>query len=525
MRCIWLTTNWRLDWPSKAGVSTQIEKLQKNELIAMLDKIEQMNINVVFFQVRARGEIMFKSSIEPFSAFISGKSGVSTSYDPLQFAVQECHKRGMECHAWMVCMPLGKNGGNCLSLKKGMITSYKGEQFLEPGHPFTAGYLASVASEIVKNYDVDGLHLDYIRYPDKIKGYPDSKLYSKYGSGMSLEDWRRKNISDIVYAIYDNVKRIKPWVKVSSATLGRLDDIPGMKAYGWNAYNSAYQDVERWLGDGKQDFIVPMMYYNEELFYPYMIDWLRKNNGKAVVPGLGVYRIEKNDSNWDVSEIENQTYFSREFGASGQALYRAKNVLDNQKDIYYKFKNVLYEYPANIPSLIHETGDSISNVEDLKISAQYGNESLTWSKVENAYYYSLYGFDENGKIYLLHSKVTSNYFSFNFLENDAFIKLGVSASDRYNNESDISWIELKQKEFKDYSHCFSKLFYDNNRNVLSLEDFSKYTSISIQDVGGNICFRDQIKSDKVSLSLSKGFYRVQLSLRDGKIENKWFAVE
>jgi hypothetical protein len=133
--------------------------------------------------------------------------------------------------------------------------------------------------------------------------------------------------------------------------------------------------------------------------------------------------------------------------------------------------------------------------------------------------------DKENNVVLLHTRIHENTFNLNFVESDPFVKLGISASDRYNKESEICWADLKQKEFKDYSHCFSKLFYDNNRNVLSLDDFSKYTSISIQDIGGNICFRDLIKGNKIKIVLSKGFYRVQLSYKNGDIDNKWFVVE
>lgn len=174
IRAVWLATIGGIDWPrTKVNGDSNIE-YQKKELTDILDRLQQANINTVILQTRIRGSVIYPSSYEPWDECLTGHSGKAPGYDPLLFAIEECHKRGMELHAWVVCIPLGKqqkqkNFGQQSIIKKhpSLCKSASGEVFMIPGQSGTAEYIASLCREIAEKYDVDGISLDYIRYPEK----------------------------------------------------------------------------------------------------------------------------------------------------------------------------------------------------------------------------------------------------------------------------------------------------------------------------------------------------------------------
>ncbi|MCE5204545.1 MAG: family 10 glycosylhydrolase [Porphyromonadaceae bacterium] len=350
VRAVWLTTNYGLDWP-RNRISPDI---QKRELISILDNLKKNNFNTVMFQVRARGEVFYNSRIEPMSSLVKQGNGTA-KFDPLAVAVEECHKRGLECHAWIVTYPLGSDrqvkslGMSSVTKKNPSITKkFKGEWFLDPGNPRTDDYLLSIVKEVVANYDVDGIHFDYIRYPDNRGQFPDDGMYRLYGKEKNRADWRRDNITRFVKKTYEEVKKLKPWVQVSSSPLGRYRSLGGT-GHGWTAFETVYQDAGKWMKTGIHDAIYPMMYYKEQLFYPYVDDWLNYGNGRIVVPGLGAYQMI--ELGWSQQDILNQVDYTRSKNTEGQAYFRVENVLSNTKGILQALKTY-YKYPAKLPAMV-----------------------------------------------------------------------------------------------------------------------------------------------------------------------------
>ena len=204
----------------------------------MLDQYQRAGINTVLLQTRVRGTVIYPSAYEPWDGCLSGIPGKSPGYDALAFIIDECHQRGMELHAWIVTIPVGKwRSLGCKSLQRkypNMIKKDKDEGYMNPESSQTATYLANLCEEITRNYDIDGIHLDYIRYP---------------------ETWRiqinrataRQHITNIVQAIHDRVKRLKPWVKMSCSPIGKYNDLPRCWSHGWNAYSKVCQDAQTWL--------------------------------------------------------------------------------------------------------------------------------------------------------------------------------------------------------------------------------------------------------------------------------------
>lgn len=358
VRAAWITAVYGLDWPRTRATSPERMRKQQDELVEILDKLKAANFNTVLFQTRTRGDVLYQSSIEPYNSILTGKVGGDPGYDPLTFAIEECHKRGMECHAWMVSIPLG-NKKHVASLGKESVTKkkaaicvpYKNEYFLNPGHPQTKEYLMSLVREVVKRYDVDGVHFDYLRYPENAPRFPDGYDYKRYAKGRSLAQWRRDNITDIVRYIYKEVKALKPWVKVSTSPVGKYRDTSRYSSRGWNAYHTVYQDVQGWLGEGIQDQIYPMQYFRGNHFYPFALDWKEQSNGRHIIPGLGIYFLDPAEGNWTLDEIERQMHFIRAQKLEGEAHYRVKYLMDNSQGLYDTLEKNFYTAPALQPAM------------------------------------------------------------------------------------------------------------------------------------------------------------------------------
>ena len=207
IRATWLTTLGGMDWPrTKAGSATGIQR-QKKELCDILDRLKAANFNTVLLQTRLRGDMIYPSSIETFAESLTGYTGRNPGYDPLAFAIEECHKRGMELHAWIVTIPAGNTrqvkllGRNSIvQWNRKICKLYKGNWYLDPGNPETKEYLSRIVKEITSQYDIDGIHFDYIRYPEQADKFPDKDTYRRYGKGKELKQWRRDNITTLYAA-------------------------------------------------------------------------------------------------------------------------------------------------------------------------------------------------------------------------------------------------------------------------------------------------------------------------------------
>jgi uncharacterized lipoprotein YddW (UPF0748 family) len=444
IRAVWLTTNWKLDWPANA---TSVQD-QKRELQRILDELQELNFNTVFFQTRAQGKVFYNSQIEPRSPFFNH----SNSFDPLAFAVEECHKRGLECHAWIVTYPdetipnsrqKSKRKAAPKTTKPNYYKQVNGMWYLDPGRPEARQHIISIVREIVSNYDVDGVHFDYIRYPNNSRKFPDEDTYKKYGNGMDLYDWRRENINKLVFDIYDSVKETKRWVQVSSSPLGRYQILHHINANdGWTARETVFQDVGHWMKSGKHDLTFPMMYYRNNNFYPFLDDWMEICNDRIVVPGLGVYQMTRSEQDWSIGDITAQMDYTRQKGVQGQAYFRTRNVTDNLKGIKDSIKT-FYAYPAKLPPLKwldNEAPNSPVNLQAYK--DENGMLRLEWESPNhmedmtyNVYFSNSESIDRNNSATMLASGVRSNHYSFEINEGEFGFYYSVTASDRYHNES------------------------------------------------------------------------------------------
>lgn len=445
VRAVWLTTNYGLDWP-RNRTSTEA---QKRELVKLLDNLRAHNFNTVIFQVRARGEVFYNSKIEPMSPLVVSGGYGKSMFDPLKFVVEESHKRGLECHAWIVTYPLGGDkhvrglGARSVVRKNPSIAKkFKGEWFLDPGNPKTDDYLMSIVKEIVTNYDIDGIHFDYIRYPDNKGQFPDAATFRQYGSrGKTLQDWRRDNITRFVSKSYDWIKSQKPWVQVSSAPLGRYRALQG-NGTGWTALETVFQDAGKWMKMGKHDALYPMMYYKEHLFYPFVDDWVENGNGRMVVPGLGAYQMV--ELGWHRRDITNQIDYTRRKAVTGQAYFRAETVLANTKGILHAL-NEYYAHPAKLPPMTWLSDSIPAQPQDLTAEKSGEKLLLRW-KIDtpparityNVYRTETDDFDVDKAENILATGLRQANFELVQPDNDKAYYYFVTVSDAYHNESPIS---------------------------------------------------------------------------------------
>ena len=335
VRAAWLTTIGGIDWPH----SYQAEA-QKKELTKTLDLLQQAGINTILVQSRVRGTTIYPSDYEPWDGCITGTPGKKASYDPLQLCIDECHKRGMECHAWVVTIPVGKwNKLGCKQLRQKypkLIKRIGEDGYMDPEQAETGDYLAKMCREIVSRYDVDGIHLDYIRYPETWK----IKVSRAKG---------REYITDIVRKVNRAVKSQKPWVKLSCSPIGKHDDLRRYRAGGWNARTAVCQDAQAWLQDGLMDALFPMMYFQDNQFFPFAIDWQEQSAGRMVVPGLGIYFLDPREGKWTFDQVKRQMSVSRDLGM-GHCFFRTKFFIDNVKGIY-DFTRQFNRTPALVPPM------------------------------------------------------------------------------------------------------------------------------------------------------------------------------
>ena len=387
-RAVWLTTIGGLDWPRIQAVDASSRERQKQELVRILDNYQRANINTVIFQTRVRAALLYPSKIEPWELSLTGTAGRSPGYDPLAFCIDECHKRGMELHAWVVCIPIGtqerqaKYGASSITKKRPNLvkTAKGGEMFMVPGRPETADHIASICREIVENYDVDGISLDYIRYPESVFNFSDDELYPR-SSNLSKADWKRENITRIVRRVHDVVKPIKPWVKLSSSPIGKYRDTSRYSAGGWNAYNAVWQDPVAWLRDDLQDMLFPMMYFTGNNYYPFLFQWAENAHGHPIVPGLGIYFLDPREGRWTLNEVRAEMHTARNTGIGGIAFYRGEFLTKNCKGIYDTACREFFPYPA-LTARMTWMGDTIAPQAPTYII--YKDGILQWSESQSA---------------------------------------------------------------------------------------------------------------------------------------------
>lgn len=431
VRAVWITTIGGIDWPASYAHDRMGIEAQQQQLRQILDQLKSIHVNTVLLQTRIRATTIYPSDIEPWDGCLSGKPGVSPGYDALQFAIDECHKRGMELHAWVVTLPIGNwKSYGCQMLRRrypAMVKHIGGEGYLTPEASQTADYLSDICREITYRYDIDGIHLDYIRYPETWRGFKQAGY-----------------ITQIVRKIHDTVKSYKPWVKISCSPIGKYDNLSRYSARGWSANGTVAQDAQGWLRQGLMDQLYPMMYFQGNNFYPFAIDWKEQSYGRTIVSGLGIYMLHPKERNWPITEIERQLNVTRQLGL-GHCYFRAKFLLDNIKGVFRLVED-FDKYPSLIPPMTWAHSIPPSAPTALYVERTPQGDRLIWYGAQNRsdapnLLYNVYAANdetvdiENPANLIASRQTDTQLFVRHSAANGQTLQYAITAIDRYGNES------------------------------------------------------------------------------------------
>ncbi len=360
MRGAWIATVGNIDWPSKPGLPVA---QQKAELVSIFDSLEAIGINAVFFQVRPACDAFYKSSIEPWSYRLTGKQGEAPSpfYDPLKFAIRLAHERGMELHAWLnpfrAVVKVGSFPLDSMQVSvthPGWILTFGTLKILNPGIPAVRNYITSVIMDIVRRYDVDGIHFDDYFYPYSGITNQDDSTFEKYNRGYTnIADWRRGNINLFVREVHDSVEAVRPWVKFGISPFGIWKSGIPAGTHGFNAYDILYADAITWLQHGLIDYVAPQLYWPNGggTDYARLMQWWADSTtatDRDLYVGQGAYRIPR----WASGEIERHIRQDRANGkVAGSIYFSARSLTDNLGNFADSLEQNYYRHPALVPSM------------------------------------------------------------------------------------------------------------------------------------------------------------------------------
>ena len=368
-RGLWVASFQNLDWPSSPGLPPS---RQKAELVAILDRAVQLHLNAVILQVRPGCDALYDSKLEPWSAFLTGKMGVAPQpyYDPLAFAVAECHSRGLELHAWFNPFrvrlrddktPASRN--YVANTRPELVRSAGDVLMLDPADPRSRAYTVNVIMDVVKRYDIDGVHMDDYFYPYPGKGYkpadfPDDALWQRYekdGGKLSRSDWRRQNINTFVELVYRSIKKEKPWVKFGISPFGiwRPGHPPEVTA-ALDSYEALFADSQAWLANGWVDYLSPQLYWpseDREHSFSALLQWWSRQNTRQIHlwPGMQTDEWPGFKGNPGAETAKEIALTRRQPGATGDVLWRAAFLMRSDNGVAAALARS-YPAPALVPA-------------------------------------------------------------------------------------------------------------------------------------------------------------------------------
>lgn len=424
-RAAWVATVNNIDWPSSPGLSSQE---QQAELIEYLDLFKKMNFNAIVLQVRPTADAFYVSKYEPWSIYLTGDQRVAPDplYDPLEFAIKEAHKRGMELHAWLNPYRVSQDTSNLTEMSPNHIykqnpnifVTHGKKLYFDPAYPETREFLVKVVKELVTEYDLDGIHFDDYFYPNN--DFEDSVSFSLHSRGYAAQDkmaWRRENVNLVIEMLRDTIKSIKPYVKfgISPYAVWRnLKEDPrgsDSKSYSYTNYDHLHADILLWMEKGWLDYVLPQLYFNigyENADFNILAKWWQDYSaGTPVYGGLGTYRLDKDAKieAWrSANEIKEQTLVLRGMPAYyGVCYFNAKNFKENRLGIN-EIMAQLYPNPALVPSLrgfptkapAPPSNVKIERLQDV-IKVTWQNDSKDNRDIHSAKYHLVYKFIKGAK--------------------------------------------------------------------------------------------------------------------------------
>lgn len=463
-RGVWVATVENIDWPSQKGMGVEE---QKSSFIHLLDQHKRNGFNTIIMQIRPSADAFYPSPFEPWSEYLMGKQGEAPTpfYDPLSFMIEETHKRGMEFHAWInpyrAVFNVTKSSlahDHITILHPEWFITYGSIKYFNPGLPEVRSFVSEIVRDIVKRYNIDGLHMDDYFYPYKLpnKEFADQKAFLKYGNGLKKDEWRRSNCDSIIKNISEIICETNFRVKFGISPFGvwrnkSTDTCGSNTKAGVTCYDELYADVLLWLKNGWIDYITPQLYWergHKLCDYDELLSWWNEHTyGRHLFIGHGIYRANSNIAWKNKNEIPNEIKALREYSTTqGSCFFSSKDLLKNVNGWADSLQNNYYALPAIIPPM--EWIDSLIPQKPMVLKASASRFNLVYEGTVKSKGFAIFALTDSAVEKLENAtliKVINDTLNPSFERLDEKIptnnRLFVATLSINNNISE--WVELK----------------------------------------------------------------------------------
>ena len=447
------------------GIPT--EKL-KQTLIDQLNSLQGAGINAIIFQVRPEADALYASQLEPWSRFLTGVQGQAPSpyWDPMQFMIDECHKRGMEFHAWInpyrvkTSLKSELAANHLYNIHQEWFVTYNNQLFFDPALPESRRHICMVVADIVSRYDVDAIHMDDYFYPYPAKGmdFPDDASFARYGGGFTNRaDWRRSNVNILIQKIHETIRGLKPWVKFGISPFGiyrnEKNDPLGSKTNGLQNYDDLYADVLLWARNGWVDYNIPQIYWqigHPAADYETLVKWWAKNTeNRPLFIGQSVMNTIQNadPKNPSMNQLPRKMALERAYQTiGGSCQWPASAVVENAGKYRDALVQEYHKYPALVPVFDFMDDKAPGKVRKVKKVWTEDGYMLFWTapkakdEMDRAVQYVVYRFDDKEKVNIddashIVAVTRNNFYKLPYKDGKNKYRYVVTALDRLHNES------------------------------------------------------------------------------------------
>ena len=447
------------------GIPT--EKL-KQTLIDQLNSLQGAGINAIIFQVRPEADALYASQLEPWSRFLTGVQGQAPSpyWDPMQFMIDECHKRGMEFHAWInpyrvkTSLKSELSPNHLYNIHPEWFVTYNNQLFFDPALPESRRHICMVVADIVSRYDVDAIHMDDYFYPYPAKGmdFPDDASFARYGGGFTNRaDWRRSNVNILIQKIHETIRGLKPWVKFGISPFGiyrnEKNDPLGSKTNGLQNYDDLYADVLLWARNGWVDYNIPQIYWqigHPAADYETLVKWWAKNTeNRPLFIGQSVMNTIQNadPKNPSMNQLPRKMALERAYQTiGGSCQWPASAVVENAGKYRDALVQEYYKYPALVPVFDFMDDKAPGKVRKVKKVWTEDGYMLFWTppkakdEMDRGVQYVVYRFGDKEKVNIddashIVAVTRNNFYKLPYKDGKNKYRYVVTALDRLHNES------------------------------------------------------------------------------------------
>ena len=447
------------------GIPT--EKL-KQTLIDQLNSLQGAGINAIIFQVRPEADALYASQLEPWSRFLTGVQGQAPSpyWDPMQFMIDECHKRGMEFHAWInpyrvkTSLKSELSPNHLYNIHPEWFVTYNNQLFFDPALPESRRHICMVVADIVSRYDVDAIHMDDYFYPYPAKGmdFPDDASFARYSGGFTNRaDWRRSNVNILIQKIHETIRGLKPWVKFGISPFGiyrnEKNDPLGSKTNGLQNYDDLYADVLLWARNGWVDYNIPQIYWqigHPAADYETLVKWWAKNTeNRPLFIGQSVMNTIQNadPKNPSMNQLPRKMALERAYQTiGGSCQWPASAVVENAGKYRDALVQEYHKYPALVPVFDFMDDKAPGKVRKVKKVWTEDGYMLFWTppkakdEMDRAVQYVVYRFGDKEKVNIddashIVAVTRNNFYKLPYKDGKNKYRYVVTALDRLHNES------------------------------------------------------------------------------------------